>query len=288
MKVTILGAGHMGHAIGIRLLKKNYEVTVWNRSPGKTGDLERLGARTASTAGEAASTADVVMTLVTADAAVKHVALGEGGVVRALKPGAALVDMSTVSPDTSRELGLATPGGRFVDAPILGGPDATENGTAKLLLGGAEDVVQDLDPLWSDLASEYYYCGPNGSATTLKLLSNLMLVGETALLAEALATAQANGIDDDTLRTALKSSPAIAPGVLPRFEDVLAGDHNGWWSIYLAQKDMSLALQLATSKGMKLPLAEASVQALDAAERAGYGEKDLGAVVEPIRRPSRG
>ena len=287
MKIAILGTGHMGRAIGSRLLDKGHAVTVWNRTPGRAFELERRGATAALSAQEAASSADVVMTLLTADEAVKSVIL-EGGVLSALRPGAVLVDMSTVSPGTSRELGRATPAKRFVDAPILGGPEATQNGKAKLLLAGEKDVVESLNWLWGDIAAEYYYCGPNGNATTLKLLSNLMLVGGTVLLAEAIATAQRNGIDNATLLSVFKQSPAIAPGVQVRFDDVLAGDHDGWWTIRLAQKDMGLALALARSQGLALPAAETSLQALDAAEQAGLGDKDLGSVIEPIRSRSNG
>lgn len=283
MRVAILGAGHMGRAVGARLLGKGHEVRVWNRTPGRTGQLEKLGAVAVSSSQEAVESAQVVLMLLTADAAVRSVALGEQGVVNDLGLGSVLVDMSTVSPDTSRELGRATPGDRFVDAPILGGPEATESGRAKLLLGGDGDVVDSLNSLWKDVSAEYYYCGPNGTATTLKLLSNLMLVGGTILLGEAVATAQANGLESEVLRTVLKNSPAVAPGVAVRFEDVLEGDHEGWWTIRLAEKDMDLALTLARSKNLSLPVGQASMRVLEAADEAGYGEKDLGAVVEPIR-----
>jgi 3-hydroxyisobutyrate dehydrogenase-like beta-hydroxyacid dehydrogenase len=282
MRIAILGTGHMGRAIGARLLEKGHSVVAWNRTPGRTAELERLGASSAKSAAEAAQDADGVLTLLTADEAVRSVAF-EGRVLSSLRPGAVLVDMSTVSPETSRGLGRSTPGGRFVDAPILGGPEATRAGRAKLLLGGDRDVVDGLDSLWQDIAADYYYCGSNGSATTLKLLSNLMLVGGTALLAEAIVAAQRNGIDDETLKRVFKQSPAIAPGVQVRFDDILAGDHDGWWTIHLAQKDMSLALHLGRSTNLQLPVAEATVGALDATDGLSLGEKDLGAVVELIR-----
>lgn len=282
MRIAVLGLGRMGQAIASRLLEKGYEVTVWNRTPGKEGGLVAGGARAASSPQEAVSAANVVMTLLTADTAVKAVHGGEVGILKSAGAETICVDMSTVSPATSRELAEAVPG-RFIDAPILGGPEVTAKGQAKLLLGGDEATVKRLDGLWGDISSGYVYCGPNGSATTMKLLSNLNLMGGTILMAEAVVTARANGIDEEVVRKVIGDSPAVAPGVRVRFEDVLGGDHEGWWSVQLAEKDIDLALELARDKDITLTMAGAVEEVLRRTEAAGYGEKDLGAVVEAVR-----
>jgi 3-hydroxyisobutyrate dehydrogenase-like beta-hydroxyacid dehydrogenase len=117
----------------------------------------------------------------------------------------------------------------------------------------------------------------------MKLLSNLNLVGGTILLAEAVAAGRGAGIDDDVLRQVLGTSPAVAPGVRVRMEDIIGGDHEGWWSIKLAEKDIRLALDIGRSTGVPLPLGTESERVLERTEEAGYGEKDLGAVVESLR-----
>lgn len=282
MKVTVLGLGTMGSALAGRLLETGHQVTVWNRTPGKAADLVTAGGREATTLADAVEGAEVVFTLVTNDDAVKAIAL-QGNVVGMLGKNTVLVDMSTVSPDTSREVGAATPGGRFIDAPILGGPDPFRQGKAKLLLGGRKDRIDRLQNLWSDLSSGAYYTGPNGTATTLKLLSNLMLVGGTQLLMEAVVTAQAHGFPNEILREVFGGSPAVAPGVRVRLDDVLEGDHAGWWTLLLADKDMSLVLKLAQQADVNLPLAVASEKLVRTAIDAGFGEKDLGAMVEVFR-----
>jgi 3-hydroxyisobutyrate dehydrogenase-like beta-hydroxyacid dehydrogenase len=233
------------------------------------------------------SGAEVVFTLLTDDKAVRAVAL-EGNVAGMLPPGAVLVDMSTVSPDTSRAVGAATPEGRFVDAPILGGPEPFGAGKAKLLLGGRRDLVASLDPLWDDLSAGHYYAGPNGTATTLKLLSNLILVGGTQLLIEAVVTAQRLGVGNDVLREVFGGSPAVAPGVRARLDDILEGDHAGWWTLLLADKDVSLALVLAQQAGLRLPLGEASEGFIARSIDAGYGSEDLGAMAEVLRGTASG
>lgn len=283
MKVSVLGLGTMGAALAGRLLDTGHDVTVWNRTPGKAAPLVARGAREGGSLDDAVRGAEVVFTLVTNDVAVRALVI-EGGVARMLGDGTALVDMSTVSPDTSRAVGEAVPGGQFVDAPILGGPEPFAAGKAKLLLGGDRATVERLSPLWDDLASGHYYTGPNGTATTLKLLSNHLLVGGTQLLMEAVVTAQAHGFDNDVLREVFGSTPAIAPGVRVRLEDVLEGDHVGWWTLLLADKDMSLVLKLGDAVGLRLPLATTSEALIREAIDAGYGEKDLGAVTEVLRK----
>jgi 3-hydroxyisobutyrate dehydrogenase-like beta-hydroxyacid dehydrogenase len=283
MKVSVLGLGTMGAALAGRLLDTGHDVTVWNRSPGKAAPLVARGAREGASLEDAVRGAEVVFTLVTNDAAVRALVI-EGRVAQMLGGDTALVDMSTVSPDTSRAVGEAVQGGRFVDAPILGGPEPFAAGKAKLLLGGDRATVERLSLLWEDLSSGHYYTGPNGTATTLKLLSNHLLVGGTQLLMEAVVTAQAHGFDNDVLREVFGSTPAIAPGVRVRLEDVLEGDHVGWWTLLLADKDMSLVLKLADAVDLRLPLAATSEALIREAIDAGYGEKDLGAVTEVLRQ----
>jgi 3-hydroxyisobutyrate dehydrogenase-like beta-hydroxyacid dehydrogenase len=282
MRIGILGMGNMGQALAARLLERGYDVTVWNRTAGKCGDIVQRGAVEVVTLDEAVQGAEVVMMCLTNDAAVRSVAL-ESGAAGALLAGSILVDMSTVAPDISRAVGAAVPGGRFVDAPVLGGPDAFRAGKAKLLLGGDRSVIDRLDTLWSDLSAGHYYTGENGTATTLKLLSNLILIGGTQLLMEAVTTAQAHGFDDGILRDVFGGSPAVAPGVQVRLEDILHGDHEGWWTLKLADKDLNLALQLARSVDLNLPLADAGEGLITRSIDAGYGDKDLGAMMNVLR-----
>jgi 3-hydroxyisobutyrate dehydrogenase-like beta-hydroxyacid dehydrogenase len=282
MKVSVLGLGSMGVALANRLMETGHSVTVWNRSSGKAGDLVSRGARDASSLSDAVSGAEVVFTLLSDDAAVRAVTL-DGNVVGMLPPGTVLVDMSTVSPDTSRAVGAAAPDDHFIDAPILGRPQAFAAGKATLLLGGARELVTSLDPLWNDLSATHYYTGPNGTATTLKLLSNLILVGGTQLLIEAVVTAQKLGFGNEVLSEVFGGSPAVAAGARVRLDDILGGDHVGWWTLLLANKDLTLALALAQQAGVHLPLGEASERFIVRSIEAGYGSLDLGAMAEVLR-----
>ncbi|HEX2034685.1 MAG TPA: NAD(P)-dependent oxidoreductase [Chloroflexota bacterium] len=288
MQLTVIGLGRMGQAIAGRLLDKGHGVTVWNRTPGREAALVARGARPAPSTAAAVAGAEVVITSLSDDAAVLEVCLGEGGIVAALGEAAILVDMSTVSPRTSRQLAEAVPGSRFVDAPVLAGPQAIQAGQGQLLLGGPPDLVARLDPLWQDLTALRVRCGPTGSGSTMKLLSNLVLIGGIALLAEAVATGQAAGLPTEVIRQVFEQSPLLGPGLRNRLEDILTGDHSGWFSVSLAEKDVRLAVELGAAGGLTLALGPQVQELLARTAAAGRAEQDIGAVVEVIRTEGKG
>ncbi|HZS94203.1 MAG TPA: NAD(P)-dependent oxidoreductase, partial [Chloroflexota bacterium] len=281
MRISVLGLGRMGTAIAVRLLDAGYDLTVWNRTPGKDADLVRHGAESAPTIAGAIAIAEVVMTSLTADAAVKEVYLGENGILASLGDRTpVLVDVSTISPATSREVANAAPPGKYIQAPILGGPDVAEEGKARLLLDGNQQTVESLDDLWNHIAAGYVYTGPNGTASSMKLLSNLNLIAGTIALADTVAVAERLGFSPDTIRKMFGTSPAIASGVRVRMDAIVAGDHAGWWTIKLAEKDIHLALEMAKSVGLDIPLGNAVEDVLKQTDAAGFAQQDLTAVVE--------
>ena len=283
MRITVLGLGNMGQAIASRLLDTGHTLRLWNRTPGKATALQARGALELHSIREAVDDAEVVITMVADDAATRAVALGPDGAIAAFAPNTILVDMSTVAPATSRALATAVPGGRCVDAPYLGSPAVAAAGQGNLLLGGPSDLVTQLDQLWSDLSAGHVYCGPSGSGTTLKLVSNLILITGITTLAEALVTAQAQGVADELLERIFSQSPLVAVGLRNRLADLIAGDHEGWFSVTLAHKDLRLALELAAQRDLTLPTTTAALGALERAAATGYAAHDFAAVVEVVR-----
>jgi 3-hydroxyisobutyrate dehydrogenase-like beta-hydroxyacid dehydrogenase len=193
-----------------------------------------------------------------------------------------------VAPRTSREAAEAVPGGRFLASPIAGGPAQLEAGEASLFVGGHRDWVDRLEGLLDDLAGVYIYCGEDpGSATTLKLINNYLLMGGVAMLGEAIATGQATGLDPTMFRNYLMSTPLVAPAMHNRVDDLLTGDHEGWFTVALGDKDVDLAIQVAVEAGVEMAVAKAVQARYQAAMEAGLGEKDITAVVEVARHRSK-
>ena len=285
MDVAVLGMGRMGRAVAGRLLDGGHSVVVWNRSKGKADELLSAGAREGGSIADAVEGAEVVVTSLPNDDAVRDVALGDGGIRSAIGSDAVYADASTVSPALSEELAAAFP--QFVAMPILGPPTAVESGNATYLAGGGPAVVARLEPLLATLSETVHRYATPARAGSAKLASNLMLLAEVAALAEAIAVARAGGLSDDQVRELLGQSPMLAPGVKNRFEGVLTGELEPWWSTELGAKDAGLAVEAAGRAGVKLPLAQRVEELYGAVAAAGSGDDDIIAVALRYRSPGR-
>ncbi|WP_031165185.1 NAD(P)-dependent oxidoreductase [Streptosporangium roseum] len=295
MRVAVLGMGSMGRAVALRLLGRGHAVRVWNRTPGKASEVIDAGAAEVSSPAEAARDADAVLMSLADDRAVREVMarLAEPGTEPGTEPGSGLgsdsgapvvADMSTVSPDTSRALAGLAPGGRFVAAPIIGGPQAVVDGQAMGLLGGEHGLVDRLGPVWQDLFAVQWYCGDDpGSALIYKLLNNYLLMSGVAVVAEAVAAGQAAGLDEAMLKDFLLRWPTVAPALHNRLDDILHGDHRGWFATRLGAKDVRLIAEVAESKGLRLPIARLVEQRYEEAAGHGWSDSDITAVVELLR-----
>jgi len=283
MQVAVLGMGIMGRSIALRVLEGGHQVRVWNRTPGRAGEVVDAGAVALDRPEAAVEGAEAVVLSLTDDAAVRQVAVDSALAERL--GGGVLVDMSTVSPATSRQEAAAV--GRMVAAPVLGGPTAVRAGRAVYLLAGRKEVVDELEPLWSALGDQHrWWAEDPGVATTLKLLSNYLLMGGLALLAEAVATGQRVGLERGPLHDFFDGSALVPAGVKNRLDDVLDGAHDGWFAARLGAKDVRLARELAASAGLELPLADLIEQRYEALETLDLWDADIAAIVELFRRPA--
>jgi 3-hydroxyisobutyrate dehydrogenase-like beta-hydroxyacid dehydrogenase len=278
--VSVLGLGRMGHALASRLLVTGHAVTVWNRSPGQAAELVAQGAREADSIGEATDKADLVITFLATDDAVRQVALRDDGVVDHLGE-AIYVDASTISPALSAELADACP--RFVAMPVLGGPKAVQEGQAVYLVGGDDELVRRLDPLLGSLSasSKRYASAPLASAA--KLTINLLLLNGVVALAEGVTAGRAGGLSDEQLIDLIGASPMVAPGLRNRLETIVSGDGPTWWTTTLGAKDATLAVHLAESAGHDLPVTAAVRARFTEAAAHGLADLDIAFVNELYR-----
>ncbi|MDQ2727131.1 MAG: NAD(P)-dependent oxidoreductase [Actinomycetota bacterium] len=283
MRVSVLGMGSMGHALAERLSAGGHQLTVWNRSPGKAGDLVAAGATEAGTPDEAVAAGDAIVISLSDDAAVGAVLLPDGA-ARAAVTSQLVVDCTTVSPSTTRALADAY-ADHFVAAPIFGGPGAVAAGQAVYCLGGPADAISRLDPLWSTLGGNRLPCGEDPvAATTVKVVNNSLLLSGLMALAEAVATAQAAGLDDAFLIDLFASSALVAPGLHNRLEDMVHGDHDGWFAMPLGAKDLDLFVSLASAAGLDVAGARTARDQYRRATDAGLANADVAGVVELVRQ----
>ncbi|MEU8271406.1 NAD(P)-dependent oxidoreductase [Sphaerisporangium sp. NPDC049002] len=287
MHIAVLGMGHMGRAVAGRLLTQGYDVAVWNRTPGRTAEVVGAGAVEASSPAEAARGSEAVLMSLTDDRAVLDVMERLTGLGSDAE-GPLVVDLSTVSPETSRRLRDMVPGQRFLAAPIIGAPKTVFANLASSLVGGDRRLADRLEPIWSRVFSVHWYCGEDpGSASAFKLLNNFLLMSGVAAVAEVVAAAEAAALDMKLLREVLYQWPTMPPAIVNRVDDIIAGGHKGWFPTRLGAKDVRLLNEVAESNGLTLPIARLVERRYEEAGERGWREADIAAVVEVIRAERR-
>ena len=270
----------MGQA-STRALERGHQVTVWNRSPGRAAAVVAKGAVEApleSAFGEA----DVVLLVLSDDEAVLDVCGRDGGLLALLGSSTVLANVSTVAPDTVRQLAAAGPADRVLDVPVMGAPENVAAGHGRFFVGGPLATIRSCDPLWTDLGVGYTHCGPVGMASVMKLVSNLLLITGVASLAEAIATARSHGVSDQLLQEVFGESPVISLTSAIRLKSVIDPDHPGWFSPTLARKDLRLAVGLAHQAGLPVRVGPAADALLTTVVESGEAWPDFSAVIEAL------
>jgi 3-hydroxyisobutyrate dehydrogenase-like beta-hydroxyacid dehydrogenase len=277
-----MGMGNMGRAFAARALARGHHVTVWNRTGGRAADLVARGAVEAASAPDAVRQVDVVLVVLADDAAVLEVCLGQPGILGALGKGAVLANVSTVAPDTIGRVAGAGPEGRVLDTPVMGSPEMIATGQGHFFTAGPRPAVSALDSLWRDLGSGTTYCGPVGAASTMKVVSNLLLITGVAALAEGIAIARKRSIPDELIKRVIMEGSVVSPASKVRLDSMLRADHPGWFSPALARKDVRLALELARQGGVGLRVGPATEALLGTVAADGGQWSDFSAVIEAL------
>nr|MDQ6947909.1 NAD-binding protein [Actinomycetota bacterium] len=232
--------------------------------------------------GPAVSEVDVAITSLANDEAVLDVACGDGGVRSFISDTAAYVDASTISPALSGELNHRFP--RFAAMPILGSPAAVVSGQAVYLIGGDPHVIAAVEPLLPSLSETVRRYESPPLASTAKLAVNLLLLDGLVALAESISVGRAGGLSDDQMTELLGESPMLAPGLRNRFQGVVTGYQDPWWSTVLGAKDAGLAADLVTGSGGELPLTTTARDLYRKAASSGLADADIATVAHLYRR----
>jgi 3-hydroxyisobutyrate dehydrogenase len=290
-RIAFLGLGIMGGGMARRLLGAGFAVTVFNRNPAKADALAADGrARTAATPREAAAGADVVIAMVADDAASRAMWLGAEGALAGARPGAILVDCSTLTVAWVQELAAAAQraGGEFVDAPVTGSKLAAAGGELNFLVGGSAAAVEKLRPALGAMGRSVTHLGPAGSGALLKLINNFLAGVHVAAMGEALGWIERSGLDRTQALAFLNESAIASPVTKTVAARMAAGDYTPNFFLKLMAKDLGYAAREAGVAGVTLATAEAALRLFRAAEAAGHGEQDMAAVSLPLRPAPKG
>lgn len=269
-----IGLGNMGIPMVRNLLRAGYTVTVYNRTAAKAAALQDEGAKVAGSAAALWDAADVVVTMVADDAALK--AIHQGGFRDAARAGGMVIDMSTVSPATSRELAgqLMAKRVEYLDAPVSGSVRPAELGQLVIMAGGKKPAYDAALPIFGKLGKASFWMGEQGAGNAAKLAINLLLAFNMQGLAEAVLFAKEKGILPDAMLGVIGES-AVANGITKMKTANLVGND---YSAAFALKHLAKDLNLALGQGMHTPGGIVLHDSYQQALLAGWGEKDMSAI----------
>jgi 3-hydroxyisobutyrate dehydrogenase len=284
-RVALFGLGTMGSGMARRLLLNGFPLTVFNRTVEKADALANEGAGVATSPAEAAADADVIISMVSDDNAARSIWLGENGVLTAVKPGAVCIECSTVTVEWVRELAAAVKAKEceFLDAPVTGSKLQAAAGELNFLVGGDQSTLDKVRPVIAAMSRSIVSLGPIGSGALVKLINNFVCGVQVAALAEAIAMIERSGLDRDKAVEVLANGAPGSPLVKALSTRMTTPDYTPNFRLSLMAKDLAYAIQESEKLSLELATAETALQSFQRAIAAGSGDKDIAAVVEPLR-----
>jgi 3-hydroxyisobutyrate dehydrogenase len=285
MKAAFIGLGTMGAGMAVNILKAGHELTVHNRTREREEPLAQAGAARAATPKDAAAGAQVVVSCVTNSEVMQSILVGEDGVIHGVEPGAVVVDMSTVSPEATREVGaqFEAKGVKMVDAPVSGGPEGANQGTLAIMIGGDEADVQKVWPVLDAMGKTLTHVGPLGAGQLTKAINQILISGTYLAMAEAMVFGMKAGLDMDKVVQAVSGGAAASWVLDNRAANVLSNTYPLGFKTSLHQKDLGIALGTAKAMGVSLPVAAFCEQMEHALVAQGHGDDDMSALGRIVR-----
>lgn len=283
-RVGFLGLGTMGAPMAANLLKAGFSVVVWNRTAAKAAPLSDVGAKIGKTPAHVAAEVEVVITMVAQPQDVEAVVLGPDGVLDGLEPRSVLIDMSTVSPATSRKLAgaVAAKRGEFLDAPVVGSRGPAMDGTLVILVGGLPTTLERCRPMLSAMGKAVIHAGGVGMGSALKLATNLMLAHLAAGFSEGVLLVQRAGLDPRRYLEVLEASTFRSPWYQTKGASMIRRDFIPHFALKHMHKDLRLMGELAEDVNVVLPITRAIQELFAGSEASGKGELDYSAILAQL------
>lgn len=254
-KVGFVGLGIMGQGMAHNLLKAGFPLTVWNRTAAKMELLLAAGATAGRSPADVAGQSDIVLVCVSDTSDVEAVILGQEGILQGVKAGSLVIDCSTISPLATRQMAaaLAEKGAAMLDAPVSGGSEGAAKGTLSIMVGGEASAFERAQPVFQAIGKKITHVGPIGAGQTVKLVNQILVVGNCLAMCEALLFAQAGGVDLAKTLEAVSAGAAGSWMLSNRGPQILQRDWRPGFTIDLQQKDIRLVLDAADELGVPLP-----------------------------------
>ncbi|MCF0262025.1 MAG: 2-hydroxy-3-oxopropionate reductase [Sphaerochaetaceae bacterium] len=282
MKIGFIGLGIMGKPMVKNLLKAGYEVVVFDVIQSNIDACVEAGARAGANNKAIAEECPVVITMLPNSPHVKSVVMGENGVLSGAKKGLIYIDMSSIAPLASKEIGeaCAAKGVRMLDAPVSGGEPKAIDGTLSIMCGGDKALFDEFKPILACMGASIVLCGDIGAGNTTKLANQIIVAGNIAVLAEALTLAKMAGVDPQTVFEAIKGGLAGSTVMNAKAPMMIEGNFKPGFKIDLHIKDLNNALDTGHGVGAPLPITAQVQEMLENLHFSGCGQHDHSGLAE--------
>lgn len=253
-RIGFIGLGIMGRGMAHNLLQAGFPLRVWNRTASRMEPFVAAGAEAGDSPADVAAHSDIIVVCVSDTPDVEEVVLGNEGIRSGAKPGALVIDCSTISPQVTKRIAaeLQDAGVHMLDAPISGGSEGAAKGTLSIMVGGEAAQFERALPVLQAMGETITHVGPNGAGQTVKLVNQVLVVGNALAMCEALMLAQAGGLDLQKMHDAVSRGAAGSWMFTNRAPQIIDRDWSPGFTIALQQKDVRLCLQAADEMGVPL------------------------------------
>ncbi|WP_373233105.1 2-hydroxy-3-oxopropionate reductase [Cohnella sp.] len=282
MNVGFIGIGIMGKPMSRNLLKEGFALTVADVNEAAVRELVQEGAKSASSPMEVARESDVIITMLPNNAIVRNVILGDNGIVHGAKPGAIVVDMSSVSPIVSKEVAAALRehGLHLLDAPVSGGEPKAIDGTLAIMVGGEEEIYKKAEPVLAAMGKDITLVGGNGCGSIAKLANQIIVNVNIAAMSEAFVLAAKSGIDVEKMYQAIRGGLAGSTVLDAKAPMVLERNFQPGGRIDINMKDLTNVMEAAEKENVPLPLTSHVLEVFQALEREGKQGLDHSGIIQ--------
>ena len=283
-KIGFIGLGRMGLPMASNIIKGGYSVFCYDIVASQLEAAITNGGHKCSSIAEIVAQSDIIITMLPNSAIVREViATGTDALLSTAKSGQLIMDMSTVSPETTDFIAASSTekGVEFVDAPVGRLASHADNGQSLFMVGGSKDGYQRVLPLLELMGSDIYHCGAQGAGTRTKLVNNFLAISYCQMNAEALSLASGFGLDLDSTLDVLYGTTAVNGQLKIAWPaKILSDDKAPGFTIDLAHKDLSLVVEAANSQRVSMPMAAAAREAFSLARSRGFGGDDFSAMLD--------
>ncbi|NIY62364.1 2-hydroxy-3-oxopropionate reductase [Streptomyces malaysiensis] len=285
-KIAFIGLGIMGGPMAANLVKAGHTVTGHNRSRPAIDKLVAAGGKGAGSVAEAVADAEVVITMVPADPQVEEVVLGEGGVLEHVKPGTLVIDMSSITPQTSIKVAAAAKekGVRTLDAPVSGGEAGAIEAVLSIMVGGEADDFADAKPIFDAMGTTVIHVGPTGAGQTVKAANQLIVAVNIQVVAEAVVFLENAGVDLPVALDVLAGGLAGSTVLNRKKANMVNREFAPGFRIDLHHKDMGIVTAAARAVESPLPVGSLVAQLIASARANGDGSLDHSALLRGVER----